>query len=78
MDAATIDLPPAQADLLRFAAANDGCIHVGGHMPPAERKAADALVRRGMLTIGSGLYGASRRDVTVNGRAWLAAHPEEF
>lgn len=64
----TVSLNDRQAALLAATADNGGIIHVGGWMPPADRKAADALVRCGLLSPGSGPHGTSARHLTDNGR----------
>ncbi len=67
-----VTLSPTQARILREAAANNGLIHIGTWMPPKERKAADGLVRMGILSPGSGLHGASDRHITGHVRRVLA------
>lgn len=69
---ATVHLAERQQQILRATEANDGVIHVGEWMPPADRKAADALVRYGLLSPGSGLHGSSARHITRHGRQVLA------
>jgi hypothetical protein len=69
----TVQLSQRQKHLLRIAVGNGGVIHVGGYMDPAERKAADALVRSGVLSPGSGLHGTSARHLTAHGRRVFAA-----
>lgn len=72
MAALKVTLSPTQAQIMREAAANDELIHIGDWTTPKERKAADALVRAGLLSPGSGLYGASARHITAHGRRVLA------
>ena len=67
-----VTLSPTQARILREAAANGGLIHVGGWMPPKDRKAVDGLVRVGVLSPGSALWDASARHITGHGRRVLA------
>lgn len=66
-------LTERQERILRNTADNDGLIYVGGWMEPADRKAADALVRSGILSCGSGLRGADARHITTHGRRVLDA-----
>lgn len=68
----TITLNDRQADLLVIAADNGGRIFIGEFMDPRQRKAADSLVRCGLLSTGSGLYGASARHLTDHGRRIFA------
>jgi orotidine-5'-phosphate decarboxylase len=77
VSAATLRLTDQQARVLRFAEANDGRIHVGVWCDATERKAIDYLVRRGLLSPGSGLWGRDARSLTTAGREWLAAHDVE-
>lgn len=75
-------LTDRQERILGRAADNHGRIYVGHWMDPADRKAADALVRAGILSPGSGLYGADARHITDHGRRVLDAldattEPEE-
>jgi hypothetical protein len=67
-----VTLSPTQTQLMHEAAANNGLLHIGTWMTPKERKAADALVRVGLLSPGSGLRGASARHITAHGRRVLA------
>lgn len=70
---AQVTLSPTQMQIMREAAANKGLIHIGDWMTPKERKAADGLVRIGLLSPGSGLHGASARHITGHGRRVLSA-----
>ncbi|MFY1686536.1 hypothetical protein [Plantactinospora sp. WMMB782] len=72
MNPQPVTLSPTQARILREAAANGGLLHIGEWMKPKERKAADGLVRMGVLSPGSGLRGVSARHITGHGRRVLA------
>ncbi|MEU3452228.1 hypothetical protein ABZ671_01095 [Micromonospora sp. NPDC006766] len=64
----TVHLTDRQTGLLALAADNRGLIHVTESMSPADRKAADALVRCGLLSPGA----YSARHLTDHGRRTLA------
>lgn len=66
-------LTARQVALLQLAADNSGIVHVGEWMDPADRKAADALTRCGILSPGSGLRGYSARHMTTHGLRVFAA-----
>lgn len=68
-----VTMSPTQMQIMREAAANHGLLHVGDWMTPKERKAADGLVRVGLLSPGSGPHGTSARHITGHGRRALAA-----
>jgi hypothetical protein len=69
----TISLTGRQTALLQRAAGNNGLVHIGEWMDPADRKAADALTRCGILSPGSGLHGYSARHMTAHGVRVFAA-----
>lgn len=73
MDTAEMVLTREQARLLRFAAVNDGRLSTGRWQAAQVRTAVAALVRMGMLSAGRDGW----RYLTVNGRAWLDAHPTD-
>jgi hypothetical protein len=62
--------------LLREAADNGGVIRISEWRPAHERKAANALVRIGMLSCGN-LRGYGWHHVTEHGRQWLARNEQE-
>jgi thiamine biosynthesis lipoprotein ApbE len=74
---ADVQLTTEQERLLRKADANAGQVFVHPEtMAVLSRKAAKALVRLGMLSVGVGGLGNGWHAVTEHGRAWLAAHPK--